>query len=244
MVKIKLTSEQFNDLISESVSKVLDEFTTHQRIRNIKNAQNVYAKGASGYNGIKCFGVMTAENPDSTEAPRQQNKSFQQSLARELKSSNYVWVWQRGHFGGNDEHSMFIFNISAKALAYYSGKYQQTSFIYGELRDGVVHSEYWEKSDINEPYNPKTNPYVKKDESDTYVDASDFDDYSIIGKRFKYQIPFSIFQEVSESVCNNLSVLDEGNRKGAMRIAIEGVGQNAWRYRGLMNKGIVLENME
>lgn len=233
---IKITIDDIKEIVMESVT----EIQNYQR--NVQNAQNVFLKGKSGYNGITHFGVITAENPDSMQVARSDNKSYQSMLSKDLKSGHYIWVWQKGHFGGNDEHSMFVFNISRDALAYYSGKYQQTSFIYAELRNSSVHSEYWEKQDTSMPYNPKTNPYVRKDENDQWVDASNEDDYSIIGKQFKYTIPFSIFSNISESIIRNINTLDECNRKGAMNIALNGVGQNGWRYRGLAYKGINLND--
>lgn len=231
---IRLTIDDIADMVTESVT----EINAYQR--NVKNAQNVFLKNKSGYNGITHFGIITAENPDSMQAPRADNKASQSRLSKDLKSAHYIWVWQRGHFGGNDEHSMLVFNISKDALAYYSGKYQQTSFIYAELRDDYVHSEYWEKKDTAMPYNPKTNPYLKKDDSDQWVDASGDDDYSVIGKMFRYTIPFKIFSDVSESITRNINTLEECNRAGALNLALNGIGQNGWRYRGLAYKGISL----
>ncbi len=234
MKLIEVTKEDIKNMTLSAVTEIIN------RQRNIKNAQNVFVKNKSGYNGITHFGVITAENPDSEQASASDNKKYQYLLAKSLKSAHYIWVWQKEHFGGNDEHSMFVFNISVDALAYYSGKYQQTSFIYGELRENCVHSEYWEKQDSTQPYHPKFNPYVKKDECDEWIDASNEEDYSVIGKRFKYTIPFSIFSDLSESIINNLNTLNENDRRGALNIGLNGIGSNGWRYRGLLYKGINL----
>lgn len=127
MSLIEVSEQDIKNMTLSAVTEIIN------RQRNINNAQNVFIKGKPGYNGITHFGVITAENPDSTKASVSDNKKYQSMLAKSLKSGHYIWVWQKGHFGGNDEHSMFVFNISVDALAYYSGKYQQTSFIYGEL---------------------------------------------------------------------------------------------------------------
>lgn len=213
----------------------LDERSLSAKIRDRNNAINLFKRGTTGYNGIRHFGVITAENPDSMELPKQENTKLLNELKKSLKSGHYIWEEQIGHFGGNVEHSLFVFNISINVLAYYSGKYQQTSFIYGELIDGKIHSEYWEKQDITLPYNPKTNPYIKKDSCDEWYDASNEEDYSILGKNFKYTIPFSIFGNVEEQISKNLSDLNESQKNGILN----GIGQNAWNYRGIIYKGLL-----
>lgn len=231
--EIIITEEQLKYLTG------LDERSLSAKIRDRNNAINMFKRGVAGYNGIRHYGVITAENPDSTPISRQENTKLLGQLKKSLKDAHYVWEDQIGHFGGNDEHSLFVFNAPLNVLMYYSGKYQQTSFIYGELIDGKVHSEYWEKQDVNQPYNPKTNPYIKKDACDDWYDASNEEDYSIIGKNFKYTIPFSIFSSIEEQISKNLSSLNESQKKGALRIAMNGVGANGWRYRGMVYKGLL-----
>lgn len=226
---IGLTSREVN----------LNERSINAKIRDRKNAINTIKKGKAGYRGISHFGVLTAENPDSMELPRKENSKLLNQLKKSLKTAHYIWEEQIGHFGGNDEHSLFIFNASVQVLSYFSGKYQQTSFIYGELKDGKIHSEYWEKQDITLPYDAKKNPYVRKDACDEWHDASNDENYSVIGKNFKYTIPFSIFNDIEEQIETNLSMLNENEKKGALNIAMNGVGSNAWNYRGFVYKNLL-----
>lgn len=234
-----MTREELKNAIREALNEAIEEISINAKKRNLDNAVNVFKKGRGGYNGISHFGVLTSENPNSMELPRKENGKLLSDLKKSLKSAHYIWQDQIGHFGGNDEHSLFVFNISVNVLAYYSGRYEQTSFIYGKLIDGEVHSEYWEKQNVGEPYNPKTNPYIMKDSCNEWVDASSDEDYSVIGNSFKYTIPFSIFGGVNETINQNLMTLDEENRNGALNIALNGVGNNAWNYRGIIYKNLL-----
>ena len=64
------------------------------------------------------------------------------------------------------------------------------------------------------------------------------EDQTVMGECFEYVVPFSLFPAISESILMNISTLDEHNRVGAMNIALDGTGENAWRYRGLAYRGI------
>ena len=83
---IKITIDDIKEIVMESVT----EIQNYQR--NVQNAQNVFLKGKSGYNGITHFGVITAENPDSMQVARSDNKSYQSMLSKDLKSGHYIWV--------------------------------------------------------------------------------------------------------------------------------------------------------
>lgn len=58
---IKITIDDIKEIVMESVT----EIQNYQK--NVQNAQNVFLKGKSGYNGITHFGVITAENPANGE---------------------------------------------------------------------------------------------------------------------------------------------------------------------------------
>ena len=70
------------------------------------------------------------------------------------------------------------------------------------------------------------------------ITSAGFDDQSVIGVRFEYAVPFSLFPAISEYIHKNISTLDAHSRTGAMNIALYGIGENAWRYRGLAYRGI------
>ena len=129
------------------------------------------------------------------------------------------------------------------------GKYQQTSFVYSELKDdSSIHSEYHEKFDKSLPFNKKTNNYVKKDECDTWEDVSNADDdFTIIGEKFKYSIPFPMLNTVNETICENLRRAvavekERGNKtineNNLLDFTINRVGQSPYLWRKTLTKGL------
>lgn len=241
---IKLTEED----LKKCVKDVINELSISQKKRNTKNVENLFRKGKAGYNGIKTIVVMTAENPDSQEAARQVNKKNNKKLLSKIKSSGYAYVPAQGKFG-NVENPYAIFNMSRETAKMLSGEFQQTSFVYSELLDnGTLHSEYWEKMDVSAPYNKKDNDYVKKDESDRWIDMSDADDFfTIIGNKFKYTIPFSIFENVNRVISNNIKkMIIKENKRGknsltennVLNFMMKGVGISPYLWRKASIEGL------
>lgn len=216
-----------------------------ERQRTRKNIENAFKKGKRGYNAIKTFAVFTAENPDSQSATSGFNKKQNHSLLQTLKQGGYVIVPARGKFG-NEEHPYIVLNISQEAAAYYCGQFQQTSFVYHVLNDdGLLHSEYWEKKDPEKPYNQKTNNYVKKDESDEWIDETNANDfYTSVGRDFKYSIPFETLLEYNNRINENLNrIIAIEKQKGVvhtkdqlMEFAMYRVGQSPWLHRKSINR--------
>lgn len=133
---------------------------------------------------------------------------------------------------------MFVFNISIQAIAYYCRKFRLPAFIYGELSEGNVHSEYWEKVDVAKALCARIKSYRRKEMGDVTIASAGSEDQTVMGECFEYVVPFSLFPAISESMLKNISTLDEHSRAGAMNIALCGVGENAWRYRGLVYRGV------
>ena len=99
---------------------------------------------------LKCitrFGVIAADCPEAVSASIDFENMCQSPLAKSLESGHYVWAGQMARFGGKTAYSMFVFNISVQAIAYYCRTFRLPAFIYGELSERNVHSEYWEKMD-------------------------------------------------------------------------------------------------
>lgn len=238
-------TEQEKKKIKKVVKNAIDEFfltekSKNAKARDIRNVENTFNNGTFGYNAIKTFGVVSAENPDSQTQSYSANKRGSKTLKDELKSSNYIVLPQKGVWGGVPEWSYFIVNITIETLTYFAGKFQQTSFIFARNENGKVISEYWEKSNPNEPYSKNKNPYIKKDECDTFVDAKNDDTgYSVIGNTFKYRIPFKIFEETNRKINDNLSLMNEDTNGGTFRIATKGVGMNGYNYRKKLYKGLI-----
>ena len=187
---------------------------------------------------ITRFGVIAADCPEAVSASIDFDNMCQSPLARSLESGHYVWTGQRACFGGKTAYSMFVFNISVQAIVYYCRKFRLPAFIYGELCDGHIHSEYWGKVDAAKPLRTTNNQYHKKDWGDAVIGSAGSEDQTVMGECFEYVVPFSLFPAISESMLKNISTLDEHSRAGAMNIALYGVGENAWRYRGLAYRGI------
>lgn len=238
-------TELENKRVKKVIEKTIDDFfltekSKNAKARDIKNVENTFNNGTFGYNAIKTFGVVSAENPDSQSQPYNVNKKSSKSLKDELKSSNYVVLPQKGVWRDAHEWSYFIVNIRIETLIYFAAQFQQTSFIFGKIENGKVISEYWEKSNPSEPYSKLKNPYIKKDECDRFVDAkNEHTDYSIVGNRFKYRIPFNIFEETNKKINDNLSGLNEDINGGTFKIATSGVGMNGYNYRKKLYKGLI-----
>jgi hypothetical protein len=232
----------------DPLNEELNELTPHQKQRNIKDVERFFRKGKKGFNGIRTIVVMTAENPDTQKAPNQDNKKARHSLLSNIKNGGYAYVPAMGKFG-NTERPYAVFNMSVDTAKLLCGKYQQTSFVYSALNeDGSVHSEYWEKQNPTQPYDKFANDYIKKDECDTWDDMSDADDnFTVVGKHFKYSIPFDIFNSVDETIGKNITQLAEFINKKSMTpvikenllgMTINGVGYSAYLWRKAATKGL------
>ena len=224
----------------------INEISINAKKRNEKNVEDAYREKKAGYNGIHYIAVFSAENPDSVQATNSVNKKATHSLSKDLKAARYPIIPATGKFGGNVEHSYAIINIGLDACKYFCGKYQQTSFVYTTIIDGEkVHSEYYEKLDATKPYNKTTNPYVVKDFADGFTDMSDADDFfTVIGKGFKYQIPFPTMTEASATIignflCEENSKFMNGTLNEVVEFSTNGVGLPPVFRRNLLYKGLL-----
>lgn len=209
---------------------LINEKSVNAKKRDIARVETAFKRDESNY--IKCFAVLTAENPDSKKASNAYNKRANRDLFKMLKTQ-YTIIPTQGKFG-NVENSFLVFNIERSVVEHFCGQNEQTSFIYSRIDNdnegGKVISEYWEKQDVTLPYNPETNPYILKDSCDDWVDMSGATDYyTIVGKKFKYSIPFSIFESYNTKMGE---LLNEISDKDAMLdFLIEGVGFGAYYNR-------------
>lgn len=162
---------------------------------------------------IKTFGILLNISNDITSS---------------LKSGHYICK------------DNLVFNISLNTLIYYAGLYQQRSFFYCELKDNKVISHYYEKEDVTKPYNKNTNPYILIESSDEYIDASDADEYSELGGKFKYTIPLKYFENIDNKISDNLKILDERyNPDTIIQQSINCVGQWPWYIRQKIYKSLL-----
>lgn len=212
---------------------LVNEDSINAKQRNIKRVENAFNNGVSNY--IRCFAVLTAENPDSKKASNAYNKKANKELFKALKTQ-YTVIPTQGKFG-NVENFFLVMNIDRGVVEYYCGANEQTSFIFSKVEEGKVVSEYWEKQDVTQPYDKNNNPYVLKDTCDDWVDMSSADDYyTIVGKRFKYSIPFSIFECYNRKMGELLKEVK--NKDTMLDLLVEGVGFSAFynrtKYRVIM----------
>lgn len=239
-----------NEIVNEVVKDNLNEISKSQKKRNADNIVKSF-KGKlnkRGINVIQAIAVFTAFNPDSKKMPNKFNKNANHSLKKDLKDSQYTIVPCIGNFANSKENSYAVINIDRDTAAYFNGKYQQTSFVYSVFQDDdTVHSEYWEKQDVNEPYDPAANPYVIKDTCDTWIDMADAKtNFTIVGKKFKYSIPFSIFENVNNQIIDNISKwlikenkkVDKDNIISEIKFGYQKVGYPAYFRRKICNHNL------
>ena len=240
---MKLTDKHLRKLIQEEIQ----ELSIAQKKRNEKNIIDAIKQGQSGFNAIKTFAVFTAQNPDSSDdTSYAENKKRNHTLLRDLKQSRYVVVPVLGVWGGSRENSYAVINISLHSTMYYCGLYEQTSFIYSKTdeNNGTITSYYYEKENTSLPFNKNDNPYVLKDEAEGYIDvSSERDNFTAIGKKFKFQIDFPSFREIDEQIVKNF----ENNKKWfgknslteKVYFSINKVGQSPYILRGVLYEGLL-----
>ena len=110
---------------------------------------------------------------------------------------------------GSKEHSYAISNIALSELKQFASNYEQESFIFGLIdktkkadaknRSCIMTFEYWELNDEfkNSNKNITTASYIKKDEIDRIVYTDKAIDFFTRRKNFKFNLPFSIFESMS-----------------------------------------------
>ena len=185
---------------------------------------------------IKTLVVFTAENHNSTELKRSQNKKQNKSLLIALKDAGYEYVPVIGRFHGSSEHHYAVFNMSLKAAKMLCGRFEQTSFIWCQLDgDGGILSQYWEKQDVTSPYNVHKNDYILKDEIDEWKDQSKAENsYMLIGRNFSIQLPYGILESINNKFGENIKQICEQDTMSGDKIrdfAINGVGLSPSLYR-------------
>ena len=185
---------------------------------------------------IKTLVVFTAENHNSTELKRSQNKTQNKSLLIALKDAGYEYVPVIGRFHGSSEHHYAVFNMSLKAAKMLCGRFEQTSFIWCQLDgDGGILSQYWEKQDVTSPYNVHKNDYILKDEIDEWKDQSKAENsYMLIGRNFSIQLPYGILESINNKFGENIKQICEHDTMSGDKIldfAINGVGLSPSLYR-------------
>lgn len=203
----------------------------------------------SGISGIRTIVVLDSMDPDNQRTIKQRNPKARWSPLSIIKSGGYACAPAMENFG-NFYHPYAIFNMSVDTAKKICGKQQQASFVFSVLNEnGMIHSEYYSKQDPTLPYNKQANDYIKNDECDTWEDMSFADgNFTIIGKEFKYSIPYKTLYAVNEAIYENLKRMvsvekHRGNHsiteETALEYTINGVGLSPYLWRKEATKGLL-----
>ena len=202
----------------------------------------------SGISGIRTIVVLDSMDPDDQRTINQHNSKAWRSPLSIIKSGGYACVPAMENFG-DFYHPYAIFNMSLDLAKKICGKQQQASFVFSVLNEnGMIHSEYYSKQDPTLPYNKQANDYIKNDECDTWEDTSKADgNFTVIGKEFKYTIPYKTLFAINDAICKNLKRMvsvekHRGNRsiteESALEYTIKGVGLSPYLWRKEATKGL------
>ena len=203
----------------------------------------------SGIYNIRTIVVLDSMDSDDQRTINQRNPKARRSPLSIIKSGGYACVPAMENFG-KFYRPYAIFNMSVDTAKKICGKQQQASFVFSVLNEnGMIHSEYYSKQDPTLPYNKQANDYIKNDECNTWEDTSYSEgNFTVIGKEFKYGIPFKTLYAVNEAICENLKRMvsaekQRGNHSITEEIALEytinGVGLSPYLWRKETTKGLL-----
>ena len=202
----------------------------------------------SGINNIRTIVVLDSVNPDDQRTINQHNPKARRSPLSIIKSGGYACVPAMENFG-NFYRPYAIFNMSVDTAKKKCCRCQKTSFVFSVLNEnGMIHSEYYSKQEPTLPYNKHANEHIKIDECDTWEDTSTADgNFTVIGKKFKYGIPYQILNKINETIKGNLKRMvsvekQRGNHsiteESALEYTIKGVGLSPYLWRKATTKGL------
>ena len=188
------------------------------------------------FNSIKTIVVLATETPENTKANH--------PLLNDIKDGGYAYVSATGKLG-NVERLYVVFNMSVETAKMFCGRYRQTSFVFTQLQEnGTTHSEHWEKQNVEEPFHKNRNDYIKNEECETVLDV--YGGLAVLGRHFKYQIPFSVLESVNHLFAANIQLIIEAERKrgndtideeDVLDFAISHVGMPPYLRRKAIIKG-------
>ena len=219
------------------------------RFAKQQNNGHSFRNGECDLNGIRTIVVLASVDDDDQQSTNKSSNKARRSLLSIIKSRGYACV-PAMEKNGNFDSPYAIFNMSVDMAKKMCGKYQQTSFVFSVLNeDGMIHSEYYSKQDPTLPYSKQANDYIKNDECDTWEDTSYADDnFTVIGKEFKYGIPYKTLYAVNDAICENLKKMVSieilrGNHsiteESALEYTIKGVGLSPYLWRKEATKGLL-----
>lgn len=144
---------------------------------------------------IKTFAIISSGNPRGKAQPAEKNNKFEEAFKAEMEAGHFQYLRQIGVYGGR-EVSFIVFNITLSEAKFYSGKFEQESFIWGKpgkTPEGKWEIYYYE----TQSYSPVD--YQLKDQSLATDLATDAVNYYSQKKGFKYKFRFPSFESVASS---------------------------------------------
>ncbi len=164
--------------------------------RKIKARQTLYGKR----NAVKQFAIMTPENPMGEALTAEENSKRRKEFERLLNEYGLYAYPVHGVYGIK-EHSYMIFNISLKAAMYLARDFDQISFIMAFVKgENKVEYQYWEKNASEQDKNAKERDkqYINTQTKEEIIrfDNDTVDNYTEIGKGFRFKIPYQFGEAV------------------------------------------------
>lgn len=226
-------------------NEYINEKSINQKRRDVNFAKGFFINGQKKYKGIGSFGIISADNSNSTKSSSSYNKKNRKDLNKILKDMNYIYVPIDGYYQGNIEKSYLIFNISFSMLENLAHKYRQTSFFYCYREENEIISEYWETKNTELEHSYSYNEYEMKDKSSIYniITDEEVEAYSIIGRNFKFNIQLSIFDILNEQIINRVTNISDKVNKDIETILYESTNL-IFNFKGCHYKKMIYENIK
>lgn len=155
---------------------------------------------------VRTFAIMSAENPMGEPFSAKENQARDAMLRGEMRAAKVQYKRILGRFGGNDEHSYMMFNLSLDDAKNFAKQFKQLSFFFGDVgrieygasddRSSASKITYY-KADLDDDevvgYSPVASAYGVSS-------ADDFNDFFSRAKGYKFSIdmPDGTFESLAE----------------------------------------------
>ena len=141
--------------------------------------------------GVRTIGIVSAGNPMVMQMTPEENAKRTANFIKQLEFYCVPYVKSVGKYG-TEETTFVLYNIGLKDLEYFASSKRQESFIFGVVEDEVVHFKLYRVIDKN----AQTLEYQPRQEANGIIRADEkAEDYTIIGKDFKFNIPLETINE-------------------------------------------------
>lgn len=161
-----------------------NEFITETSRR--QKATQLFRDGKSKW---KTFCIISPYNPMGDKALREDNHKYDELFKEYIRKNKIPNSPVHGKYSNNKEKSYILYAISLNDTLKLAKQFNQESFIYGKLEDGKFSFSYYEK-DAN-------GNYEHLEDIDKYDIVADINDnFTIIGKYFKFNIPWKMFEDI------------------------------------------------